>query len=112
LASTRQISHQVSKAITLQAHSLTHHISNTWDPRDPDPAIALMEAWQPPILPPFMFTSICNQVLIPKLHHAIDDWDPRRDPVGVHTWLHPWLPLMSKYFLAVILNQSTKCCTR
>ncbi|RKP25249.1 GC-rich sequence DNA-binding factor-like protein-domain-containing protein [Syncephalis pseudoplumigaleata] len=56
-------------------------------------AVALFERWTP-LLPQFIFDTLCHQVLLPKLRRAIDHWDPRRDPVKVHTWLHPWLPVM------------------
>ncbi|RKP05513.1 GC-rich sequence DNA-binding factor-like protein-domain-containing protein, partial [Thamnocephalis sphaerospora] len=99
-----------SREPTMTAYdSMMYHI---WLPHS---AVALMEAWQPPLLPQFLFSSICDQVLIPKLRRALDDWNPRQDTAGVHTWLHPWLPIMSEHMeelwapirhkLSVVLQQ-------
>ncbi|RKO86294.1 GC-rich sequence DNA-binding factor-like protein-domain-containing protein [Blyttiomyces helicus] len=86
-------------------------INNVWSPRNPDPLIALLEAWHstthtlsrdstastPPtsLLPPWLFANIVEQLILPKLVREVDAWRPRTDPVMVHTWLHPWLPVMS-----------------
>lgn len=71
-------------------------ISNSWDPKDPEGAIRLLEAWAPPLLPRFMHRDVCEQLIIPKLRRALDSWRPRVDPVRVHTWLHPWLHLLPR----------------
>ena len=33
--------------------------------------------------------------MFPKISREIDNWDPRRDETLLHTWLHPWLPVLS-----------------
>ncbi|KAI8393699.1 GC-rich sequence DNA-binding factor-like protein-domain-containing protein [Radiomyces spectabilis] len=77
-------------------------INNDWSVRDPDPLIQLMEAWKPPILPQFVFENIINQLILPKLNNAVSAWDPRNDPVMIHTWIHPWLPSLQAWRLADI----------
>ncbi|KAI9591953.1 GC-rich sequence DNA-binding factor-like protein-domain-containing protein [Syncephalis fuscata] len=71
-------------------------LNNEWDPHNSDPAVMLFEQWKD-LLPQFIFDNICHQVILPKLRRAIDDWNPRQDPVKIHTWLHPWLPVMSEW---------------
>jgi tuftelin-interacting protein 11 len=30
----------------------------------------------------------------PKIAAAVKAWSPTKDPLPIHVWLHPWLPLM------------------
>ncbi|KAF9150370.1 hypothetical protein BG015_007820 [Linnemannia schmuckeri] len=84
--------------------SLLHHhwlpkvrsaLNNAWDPRDSDPVIELLEAWAPPVLPLFMQDNIVTQLVLPKLHKEIEKWSPR-DSLMLHTWIHPWLPILGQ----------------
>ncbi|KAF9122781.1 hypothetical protein BGW39_009492 [Mortierella sp. 14UC] len=84
--------------------SLLHHhwlpkvrsaLNNAWDPRDFEPVIALLEAWAPPVLPLFMHDNIVTQLVLPKLHKEIEKWSPR-ESLMLHTWLHPWLPILGQ----------------
>ncbi|KAG0275174.1 hypothetical protein BGZ95_009109 [Linnemannia exigua] len=84
--------------------SLLHHhwlpkvrsaLNNAWDPRDSDPVIQLLEAWAPPVLPLFMQDNIVTQLVLPKLHKEIEKWTPR-DSLMLHTWIHPWLPILGQ----------------
>ncbi|KAI9469766.1 MAG: GC-rich sequence DNA-binding factor-like protein-domain-containing protein [Benjaminiella poitrasii] len=74
-------------------------INNHWDIHDPDPIIQLLEEWQP-LLPRFIFENIINQLIIPKLSRAVSDWNPRTDPIMIHTWIHPWFPILRAWRLA------------
>ncbi|KAM3589132.1 hypothetical protein VKS41_000010 [Umbelopsis sp. WA50703] len=79
-------------------------INNNWNPREPDSIIQLLEAWAPPLLPLFIYENIIDQLILPKLSKAVSDWDPRNDPVQIHTWIHPWLPSLKAWRLAGIFT--------
>ena len=32
--------------------------------------------------------------IMPKLQTEVEKWDPLTDTVPIHSWIHPWLPLM------------------
>ncbi|KAF6029382.1 STIP [Bugula neritina] len=64
-----------------------------WNTRNADALIEVLEHWMP-LLPPWMFQNILNQLINPKLQMEVDNWNPLTDTVPIHAWLHPWLPLM------------------
>ncbi|KAJ3085883.1 Tuftelin-interacting protein 11 [Quaeritorhiza haematococci] len=90
-------------------------INNEWNTRNPDPVIALLEIWCPskalsvktpsandhhhPVIPPWLYDNILTQLIVPKLTAEIEAWDPRRDTIMIHTWLHPWLPILPEDLL-------------
>lgn len=47
-----------------------------------------------PILPQWIVNNILDQLVIPKLVQEVRIWDPVTDTVPIHTWVHPWIPLM------------------
>ncbi len=73
-----------------------------------------MEAWQS-LLPAPVVINILEQLVLPKLTRAVENWNPRTDTVAIHVWLHPWLPFLGsrmqtfypsiKHRLAVVLQQ-------
>lgn len=85
---------------------VSFHSSNEWNPRQSDPVIHLLETWHP-FLPEFIFENILEQLVSPKLHKAILEWNPKTEKQLLHAWLHPWLPLMGHLLepLYVIVRQ-------
>ncbi|KAL5009755.1 hypothetical protein ScPMuIL_012060 [Solemya velum] len=65
-----------------------------WNVRTCDPLIELLETWMP-ILPPWIMTNIQDQLVLPRLLQEVENWNPLTDAMPIHSWLHPWLPLMS-----------------
>ncbi|ORE15132.1 TFP11-domain-containing protein [Rhizopus microsporus] len=74
-------------------------INNQWDIHDPEPLVQLMSEWEP-VLPRFIFENIIQQLILPKIVQAVQDWNPRTDEVMIHTWIHPWLPILKAWRLA------------
>ncbi|KAI9062556.1 TFP11-domain-containing protein [Trametes sanguinea] len=66
-------------------------LNNEWAPEDPLPAVRLYEAWSP-FLPPFIRDNFFDQLVLPKLHKAVGDWNPRKSKVSLQKLVFPWLP--------------------
>ncbi|KAG0235980.1 GC-rich sequence DNA-binding factor-like protein-domain-containing protein [Mortierella sp. GBAus27b] len=73
-------------------------LNNEWNPRECDPVIKLLEAWASPLLPAFMRDNIITQLILPKLKREVEQWSPR-DSLMLHTWIHPWLPVLEESLL-------------
>lgn len=48
------------------------------------------------------FESAVDQLLVPRLRQEVEAWQPRQDPVPIHQWLHPWLPIVGENKLDVL----------
>jgi tuftelin-interacting protein 11 len=68
-------------------------LNNDWVAHDYDGAVQLIDAWMD-LLPAFIVETLVDQVILPKLHRAVDSWNTKSDSTFVHLWLHPWLPLL------------------
>ena len=64
-----------------------------WACRQPEPLIDLLETWLP-LLPTWIMENLLDLVILPKLTLDVEEWNPLTDTVPIHTWIHPWLPLM------------------
>ncbi|OXH30890.1 tuftelin-interacting protein 11 [Cryptococcus neoformans] len=75
-------------------------INNEWDPLSPNDAVHLVESWEP-ILPLFVKDNILDQLVLPKVKVAIEQWDPKRNkrerrPKSLASIVFPWLPLLGE----------------
>lgn len=69
------------------------NIVNQWQPRNCDPMVDFLDSWVH-IIPAWVLDNILDQLIFPKLQKEVENWNPLTDTVPIHSWIHPWLPLM------------------
>uniref|UniRef100_A0A1B6D3D3 G-patch domain-containing protein n=4 Tax=Clastoptera arizonana TaxID=38151 RepID=A0A1B6D3D3_9HEMI len=74
---------------------------NAWQCRNCDVMIELLETWIP-ILPGWILDNILQQLILPRLQHDVEEWNPLTDTVPIHKWIHPWVPLLGKHLSTII----------
>lgn len=67
-------------------------VSN-WQPRNVGPMVDCIEVWAP-LLPQWILDYLVEQLILPRLQREVDNWNPLTDTVPIHSWIHPWLPLL------------------
>ncbi len=68
-------------------------INNEWSPEDPQPAVKLYEAWST-YLPPFIRDNMLDQLILPKVHKTVTDWNSKRSTTSLRSIVFPWLPFV------------------
>lgn len=69
------------------------NIVTQWQPRNCDPMVDSLDSWVH-IIPVWILDNILDQLIFPKLQKEVENWNPLTDTVPIHSWVHPWLPLM------------------
>jgi len=89
---------------TLWLPKVRSTITNDWNPHHPSSLIPLLEAWKP-LLPPFILSSLTDDLIVKKLSKAVNEWNPRLSlkkkhaTPQLHLWVFPWLPHLDAHHL-------------
>ncbi|KAK9373999.1 GC-rich sequence DNA-binding factor-like protein-domain-containing protein [Lipomyces chichibuensis] len=78
-------------------------MQSEWDVHEPSSLVLLFEEWQS-LLPPFIQSQLLEQIVLPRLHSAVTDWNPRKRHVSSqpHQWIFPWMPLLRDHLKTVV----------
>ncbi|KAG8436393.1 hypothetical protein GDO86_007481 [Hymenochirus boettgeri] len=69
------------------------NIISQWQPRNCSPMVDFIDHWVH-LVPVWILDNILDQLIFPKLQKEVENWNPLTDTVPIHSWIHPWLPLM------------------
>lgn len=79
-----------------------------WDPRSNSPLMmTLMQYWLP-LLPGWIVDNIFDQIIIPRIATAVDNWDPINDDQPLDQWLAPWHDLLGDRLLDIFAHVRQK----
>ncbi|KDE07376.1 hypothetical protein MVLG_02417 [Microbotryum lychnidis-dioicae p1A1 Lamole] len=77
-------------------------INNYWSAADPTPVVQLYQAWFP-LLPRFLIDNFLDQLVLPKVLQAIQEWTPTRRGSALkmarpplHQIVFPWLEVVGQ----------------
>ena len=66
-----------------------------WEPREHDKILEFVATWRSEVTQN-IWDNLVNQMIIPKVSSAVNNWDPYNETVRIDTWLLPWLPIVGK----------------
>lgn len=58
-----------------------------------EPIILFVNNWRP-VLPKWLYEHFIVNNLISRLQKDVEEWNPLTDTVTIHSWIHPWLPVI------------------
>lgn len=67
-----------------------------WSARQQPEMCDVIQAWKP-LLPNWVVNNVCDQLILGKIQMAVEQWNPLTDTIPVHSWIHPWLPVLGMF---------------
>lgn len=100
---TKSTTHYETMIYSLWLPSIRSVITNDWDVyQSSDALIDLLKAWKP-VLPPFIWANVIDQLVAKRLTDAVAAWKPRNSQKShrnssrpPHVWLFPWLQYLDE----------------
>ena len=100
---TKSTTHYETMIYALWLPPMRSAITNDWDVyHDSDALIDLLKAWRP-VLPPFIWANVIDQLVAKRLVDAVAAWKPRNAQKShrnsskpPHVWLFPWLQYLDE----------------
>ena len=100
---TKSTTHYETMIYSLWLPSMRSAITNDWDVyHNSDALIDLLKSWRP-VLPPFIWANIIDQLVAKRLIDGVAAWKPRNAQKShrnsskpPHVWLFPWLPYLDE----------------
>ena len=86
-----------------------------WEPRSASHIIEFVSLWRSEI-PPTVWSNVEDQLILPKLIAAVNNWDPINEKILISDWLLPWHSILgsSKMYdmIAQIRHRFRHCLRR
>lgn len=64
-----------------------------WDVHDPDSCIDMVETWVS-VMSQTAIDHVIYGLVLEKLKAEVEKWNPQKESFPIHTWIHPWLPIL------------------
>lgn len=64
-----------------------------WNPKSHQKMAALLDCWAP-LFPTWVLDNVLEQLVLPRLAAAVNEWDPLTDTIPIHSWILPWITIL------------------
>ncbi|XP_066592375.1 uncharacterized protein [Prorops nasuta] len=82
-------------AVATYAKRLKVLLKRRWECREPEPLINFIQLWTP-LLPQQFLNNILDSLVMPKLLHEVENWDPSLVILSFRVWIDPWESILGK----------------
>ena len=90
-------------SLLLENTILTHlrsYLVNEWLPREESTFIIdLLKKFQY-VFPPVFLDNIIDNIIITRLNEEVKQWNPTKEKIMIHMWIHPWLEIVEEQKLS------------
>lgn len=93
-----------SLILALWLPKIRSFVNASWKVHEPSELISLLDTWDS-VLPPFVTFKILDEIVVPRIVTALEEWSPRsRKRTSLpHLWVFPWLQHLSTEQTTLVL---------